>query len=378
MRILHVISSLTANSGGPAVSTLLPVRYLDGQGEDIKILTFKPSPRETALSEESYVLYLPENWGWRKRIGYSFYLKLALRADNFTEIYHIQGLWQYTSYIAACTARRRNKPYVITLRGMLYPQALQKSKIVKKLALSLYQRRQLQEASCVQVTCEEELRYYREMGFTNPVAIIPNPVEFDPEVITTGEDDGVKRFGYLGRIHPRKHIERLIDCWQRLDEPGELVIIGDGEPQYVSYLKKKVSKAGLKRVRFTGLVTGKEKNRLLASLSCLVVPSDFENFGRIIPEALMQGIPVIASKGTPWQELETCRCGWWVDNDIDTLAGTVRNVLSLDKATLRKMGRRGRQLIQDKYSVEVVSEQMKRLYDWLVSKEEKPDFVFLK
>lgn len=376
MRILHVISSLTANSGGPAVSTLLPVRYLDGQGEDIKILTFQPSPRETALSKEPYVLYLPENWGWRKRIGYSFYLKLALRADNFTEIYHIQGLWQYTSYIAACTALRRNKPYVITLRGMLYPQALQKSKIVKKLALSLYQRRQLQEASCVQVTCEEELGYYREMGFTNPVAIIPNPVEFDPEVITTGEDDGVKRFGYLGRIHPRKHIERLIDCWQRLDEPGELVIIGDGEPQYVNYLKKKVSKAGLKRVRFTGLVTGKEKNRLLASLSCLVVPSDFENFGRIIPEALVQGTPVIASKGTPWKELETNLCGWWVDNDPDTLTATIREVSLLAKSALDEMGENGRRLVLERYSVEVVSDQMLQCYKWLKGMVGKPDFVF--
>lgn len=377
MKILHVISSLSANSGGPAVSTLLPVRYLNEQGEDIKILTFRPSPRETVLSEEPYVFYLPATGGWREHTGYSIYLKKALEADNSTDIYHIQGLWQYTSYIAASTARKRNKPYVITLRGMLYPQALEKSGIVKKLALSFYQRRQLQEAACVQVTCEEELEYYRKMGFTNPVAIIPNPVEFDPEVIISEAND-VKRFGYLGRIHPRKHIERLIDCWQRLEEPGELLIMGDGESQYVNFLKKKVSKAGLKRVRLTGLVTGREKNSLLASLSCLVVPSDFENFGRIIPETLVQGTPVIASKGTPWQELEACRCGWWVDNDPETLTYTIKEALSLDEVILREMGQRGRQLILDKYSVEVVSGQMKILYGWVIGKEEKPDFVFLK
>lgn len=32
----------------------------------------------------------------------------------------------------------------------------------------------------MQATCEEEMHYYREMGFTNPVAIIPNPVELEP------------------------------------------------------------------------------------------------------------------------------------------------------------------------------------------------------
>lgn len=375
MKILHVISSLSANSGGPAVSTLLPVRYLNEQGEDIKILTFRPSSRETVLSEEPYVFYLPATGGWREHTGYSVYLKKALEADNSTDIYHIQGLWQYTSYIAASTARKRNKPYVITLRGMLYPQALEKSGIVKKLALSFYQRRQLQEAACVQVTCEEELEYYRKMGFTNPVAIIPNPVEFDPEVIISEAND-VKRFGYLGRIHPRKHIERLIDCWQRLEEPGELLIMGDGESQYVNSLKEKVGKAGLKRVRFTGLVTGGEKNSLLASLSCLVVPSDFENFGRIIPETLVQGTPVIASKGTPWQELETRRCGWWVDNDLETLTTTIREVSLLDKKVLDEMGKNGHRLVLERYTVEAVSDQMLLCYKWLMGMAGKPDFVF--
>lgn len=377
MKILHVISSLSANSGGPAVSTLLPVRYLNQQGENIGILTFRSSLRETVLSEESFVRYLPEIGGWGKRLGYSDSLKMALDADDSADIYHIQGLWQYTSYIAACVARRRKKPYLITLRGMLYPEALKKSQIVKKLALSLFQRRQLQEAACVQVTCEEELQYYRRMGFTNPVAIIPNPVEFSAEMFFP-EGDGIKRFGYLGRLHPRKHIERLIDCWQRLNEPGELVIMGDGESYYVNFLKEKIKKAGLKRVCFTGLVTGRKKNSLLASLSCLVVPSDFENFGRIIPEALVQGTPVIASTGTPWKELETYRCGWWVKNDPDTLTDTIRKVLLLDEATLWRMGQRGRQLILDNYSVDVVSGQLKALYDWVSGKGEKPDFVFLK
>ena len=357
------------------MSTLLPVRYLNEQGEDITILTLRPSPYETVLSEDPYVIYLPEAKGWRRRIGHSVSLKRALATNNSVDIYHIQGLWQYTSYIGAYTAHRKDKPYVITLRGMLYPQALEKSMIVKKMALSLYQRRQLHEATCVQVTCEEELEYYRRMGFTNPVAIIPNPVEFDPELIISEEDD-VKRFGYLGRIHPRKHIDRLIDCWQRLKEPGELVIMGDGELQYVNLLKEKVSNAGLKRIRFTGLVTGREKNSLLASLSCLVVPSDFENFGRIVPEALVQGTPVIASKGTPWQELETHRCGWWVDNDPDTLTCTIEDALSLNEATLQEMGQRGRQLILDRYSVEVVSRQMKELYAWIVGLGDKPEFVY--
>jgi glycosyltransferase involved in cell wall biosynthesis len=56
-------------------------------------------------------------------------------------------------------------------------------------------------------------------------------------------------------------------------------------------------------------LTGEAKENTLNSLSYLVVPSDFENFGMIIPEALIKGIPVIASKGTTWEELNTHHCG---------------------------------------------------------------------
>ncbi|MBC5645214.1 glycosyltransferase [Parabacteroides sp. BX2] len=376
MKILHVIPFLSVESGGPAVSTLLPVRYLNRMGENSKILTFRPPSGETVLSEESFICYLPELKGWRRRVSYSSRLKEMLGKDTDTDVYHIQGLWQYPVYLTAHMACKKQIPYVITLRGMLYPEALKQSAVIKKLALSFFQRRQLQEATCVQATCEEEMHYYREMGFTNPVAIIPNPVELEPLANDVSKTDDIKRFGYLGRIHPRKHIERLIDCWQRLDEPGELVIMGDGDNSYVDSLKEKVRKAQLKRIRFTGLVTGNEKNRLLASLSCLVVPSDFENFGRIIPEALMQSIPVIASTGTPWQELETCRCGWWVKNDTETLTDTMRKVLACDKGLLDEMGERGRQLVLKKYTVEKVSGQLEVMYDWVTGKMDKPDFIY--
>ena len=56
----------------------------------------------------------------------------------------------------------------------------------------------------MQATCEEEMYYYREMGFTNPVAIIPNPVELEPVADAVSKPDDIKRFGYLGRIHPAK------------------------------------------------------------------------------------------------------------------------------------------------------------------------------
>ena len=47
----------------------------------------------------------------------------------------------------------------------------------KKLSLKIRLLNDLNRAACVHVTCEEEMRYCRELGVTAPMAIIPNPVD---------------------------------------------------------------------------------------------------------------------------------------------------------------------------------------------------------
>lgn len=131
----------------------------------------------------------------------------------------------------------------------------------------------------------------------------------------------------------------------------------------------------LSNVQFTGFLSGQEKETTCQSLSYLFVPSDFENFGMIVAEALVRGIPVMASKGTPWEELNTYRCGWWVDNDVDTIASTMRAAIEMTEEERRAMGERGRQLIINHYSVEVVAAQMKSVYEWLLGGV-KPDCVY--
>lgn len=377
MKIVHVINSMSTACGGPAHTTLLTLRGLQNLGMDVKLLTNRLRSEDTPVSNEPFIDYLPLPHVYYSRWGYSAAFSKALERTSETDIYHIQGLWQYQGYVTARFALKNHRPYVITLHGTLHPGALRYSSFIKKISLFLFQFKQLQQATCIHVTCMKEMENYRLLGLTNPVAVIPNPIECS-ELVAPFYKDGVKRVGYLGRIQPYKRIDRLIEVWSNLDEPGELVIMGDGDPDYVSILKDKVKKTGLKKVRFTGWVSGKEKQKLLASLTCLVVPSDFENFGMIVPEALLQEVPVIASTGSPWEELGTNSCGWWVDNDVDSLTETVRKALSQDKRMLQEMGKRGRQLVLDKYSMNVVSRQMTELYNWILKKQCKPNFIFEK
>lgn len=375
MKIQHVITSMGLNWGGPALTSLLTIRGLRALDMDATILTYEVQQGDRLIANDQSIICLPPLSSLSRWLGYSVAMKSAIEKTS-ADIYHMQGLWQYPHYAAIRRAQKRQVPYVITLHGQLYPQALALHSGRKRVALYLYQRKQLQEAACIHATCMEEYRYYRALGFTNPVAVITNPMDCS-ERIESVVQDSIFRVGYLGRIHSRKHVKRLIDVWHRLAVPeGELLIMGDGDAGYIRELKEDVKRLKLTNVRFTGFVSGEEKRRLVASLTCLAVPSDFENFGMIVPEALLQGVPVIASTGTPWEELNTHQCGWWVKNEVDTLQATLQEVLSLDTETRQAMGERGRKLIMENYSMDVVASRMKQLYDWVLGDGEKPNFVY--
>lgn len=376
MKVLHTISSIGKFSGGPALSTVLTVQGERNLGIDARILSYATYLKgDSSMITESFVyLITPPR---EKTFKYSrlFYNELN---RHHADLIHIQGIWQYPSFCGALHARSNRKPYIITLRGMLYPQCFEKSALIKQLSLKLYLKSDLQHASCLHATCIEEMEHLRAMGISAPVAVIPNPISIEgiDHVSISSEK---KRIGYLGRVHPRKRIERLLYVSDKLrDLNFELVIIGDGDFTYMQYLKEEVDRLKLENIVFTGFLSGEDKECALGSLSYLVVPSDFENFGNIVTESLVKGIPVIASKGTPWEDLNTFKCGWWVDNDIETLTEVVREALNIPEVERLAMGERGRLLIKEKFAVKIVATQMKQLYEWILYAGEKPEFVYLK
>lgn len=376
MKVLHS-GSLDVKSGGPALSTYLTIKGLKKHGVNVEIV-MPPLEREGKLIATDVVIRYTQPIK-NRRLGYMPGVQHLLQALPQYDLYHVQGLWQYLGHSVAAYAQNIGKPYIITLRGMLYPQALAHSTLIKKLSLILYQRKDLQNAACIQATCHDEMKYYRELGFNNPIALLPNPIETEGIIDRPIQKNDKMRIGYLGRIHPRKRIERLIYAFDALRHElcnAELLIIGADDKQYEEFLQKEVQRLKLENVRFTGFLTGQEKDETICSLSYLVVPSDFENFGNIVTEALVRGVPVISSKGMPWQELQEYGCGWWIDNDQETINTTLLQAISIPATQRLQMGENGKQLIREKYSIDILGEKMKRLYEWILSSGEKPEFIY--
>lgn len=376
MKILYT-GTLYLSAGGPAYSTYHTMQGLNALGEKTSVLMYDRGSSERLIGSDVDIIYAPHPI--ERTFAYSPSYKRLVRNCPDVDIYHAQGVWQYPTYALASVARSLHKPYLITPRGMLYPQDIAKSNtFFKKLSLRLRLLHDLNHAACVHVTCDDEMRYCRDLGVTAPICVIPNPV--DVHIPHSHKTDNTFRLGYLGRISRRKNVESLIYAWAALGDKAsaaELLIIGGGDDDYMAFLRREVQRLNLSNVRFTGFISGQEKEDALASLSVLAMPSEFENFGNVIVEALVRGIPCIATKGAPWQDLQTHNCGWWVDFSQNAINNAVAQALDTPADKLAEMGAHAISLVNDKYSIESVAKALLSVYNWIIAKADKPGCVSL-
>ncbi len=139
-----------------------------------------------------------------------------------------------------------------------------------------------------------------------------------------------------------------------------LTIAGAGDAEYAKNLQTTIAHmAPAERPKMIGYVSGSEKAKLFEHADVVVVPSYTENFGLVVAEALAHGVPVIASKGTPWQRVEEIGCGLWVDNSPESLAAAIKQI---SRMPLREMGQRGRDWMQREYSWDLMAKRTMELY----------------
>ena len=376
MKVLYT-GTLDVNFGGPAFSTYNTMRGLNDIGIETHVLMYALGKEGKLIGNDVPIHFASKPL--EHIFAYSPFYKKAIKKCGDFDIYQAQGIWLYHSFALVDVAKSFGKPYILTPRGMLYPQDIAKSKPkIKKMFLRWRLLKDLNQAACVHVTCEDEMNHCRNLGVTSPIAIVPNPVEIKD--YPNAKKDDVFRLGYLGRISRRKNVEGLIYAWSELGdkvkENAELLIIGGGDEEYMDFLKKEVSRLNLGNIRFTGFISGQEKEDALASLSVLAMPSEFENFGNVIVEGLVRGIPCIATTGAPWKDLVDYRCGWWVKYSQKAITEAIKFALETSSDDLHDMGIRGKQLMKDKYSIEAVAKQMKAMYEWILHKRTKPSFIY--
>jgi glycosyltransferase involved in cell wall biosynthesis len=305
-------------------------------------------------------------------LGYSPAMARQLM-DWEPDVLHLHGIWTHPSRSVLQWARRSRRPYIISVHGMLGSVALSFSPRKKALSRWLFQDAAFLAASAFHATCMKEAEEIRAFGLRQPIAIIPNGTD-----IPAGRSHRTPSEPFvlsLGRIHPKKGLDRLILAWAQISAEfpaWRLRVTGTSEMNHACELKKLTQEHDLDTVDITGPVFGSEKTALLASAELFALPTRHENFALTVAESLAVSRPVISTKGAPWAGLESNGCGWWIDHGVEAMAAALRSAMSLPSEERQAMGERGRAWMARDFGWESIAAQMIDVYRWLISGEKQP------
>ena len=377
MRVAHTLSSIEAEASGPSYSVPRLCQALAALGNAVDLCTLG-EPRPAKDSDYQDIRYKRDfaRLGPLQRLGVSASMRRALAASR-AEIFHTHGLWMMPNVYPAMAARKHRRPLVLSPRGMLGKDALRFSRLKKRMFWTLAQGTAVRGVSCFHATSDQEYEDIRAFGLTQPVAVIPNGIDLPAASyrLTDAETPFVLS---LGRLHPKKALDRLIRAWALVapDFPQwRLKIVGPSEIGYADQLKKLAQQLKLDSADISGPVFGDEKMAMLAGAELFALSTLHENFGMTVAESLAVSTPVISSKGAPWSGLETHACGWWVDHGVEPLAQALRRAMSISAGERRAMGERGRAWMQHDFAWAGIARQMDEVYRWLVEAREKPACV---
>ena len=326
------------------------------------------------------------------------------------QVLHTHGIWTYLSIGVPRWSRKNHKPYIVSPHGMLDAWALDNSKIKKKVAAALYERRHLRGAACLHALCQSEAKSIREFGLKNPIATIPNGIE-----IPEGRDLSSRYLAkkkimlFLGRLHPKKGLENALRAWaasrseafpdskpsnwqfviagwdqgdhevrlKQLCEELELSFADVPAKQFLSLEASSGQLSGFSVV-FVGPLFGELKSQLLERANVFILPSFSEGLPMSILEAWAYELPVVMTDYCNLPEGFDVEAAIHIGTEVESMSAGMIKMIDSSDAELKAMGANGLNLVREKFTWPTIAAQMGELYQWVRKRcpqGDKPEFI---
>lgn len=383
MRILHVTASLAPRHGGPTEAALGMVRALRAMGEDARIVSSNDDVGDTLdvplhrWTEHGGVpvWFLPRVKarqhtlvGFTFTPGFPAWMQRHARENDFI---HVHTVFSHPANSAMSAARQSSVPYCVRPLGQLCRWSLRQRRLVKSLQLAWATRRNINGARFIHCTSDMEAAETAEAGFRSPCKVLPHGLEMPP--VTAGARKALRdALGvpqdrrlvvFMSRFHEKKGLELLLEAMALKAADFDLVLAGTGEAAYVAGLKRRVAGSGLeKRVHWLEFVTGEAKWRLLQGGDVFVLPSQSENFGIVILEAMACGLPVVVSDQVAlMDEVRQHQLGHVVPREPQLLRRALDEMLE-DAAGRGLIRERAPRLVMERYSWPAAAQRLADAY----------------
>lgn len=390
MKIVHTVSSFGKESYGLGSISMGLAKAQFDLGEDVYV-----------WSNDSYenIIWASETYNFPQNrllcfqpvipfISTSYKEIKASYKDKSFDIVHQHSLWTSKSIVTSLLRNNGSKS-VIAAHGTLSEFALNKSKFKKSIALSIFEHSNLRNSDILHATSEYEIEDFRRLGLTNPIAYIENGIgskilEIKGNGVMFREKyklpKGKKILLYLSRITPKKGLDMLISSLVELGNNFKewiLVIVGNDEFNYQIEVMQMIEEFNLRdKVFIVEPQYGNAKFDAFDASDFFILPSYSEGSPMVIVDALAYGLPVITTKSSSWMDLNSYKCGFWVDIDKSEIKNALDMMLNLNDEQLIQYSINAKRLVKNKYLWDEISTKTVDMYQWILSNNHKPNFIY--
>lgn len=373
MKILHLISSIDPEGGGPmeGVRQLAPV--MGRLGVEVEVACLE-APDAGYLADFPATVHAlgPA----RLKYGYGPRLLPWLRANRTRfDAVIVDGLWQYHGFAAWRALAGTDTPYFVFTHGMLDPW-FKRTYPLKHLKKWLYwpwaEYRLLRDARAVVFTCEEERRLapqsfwlYRANEVVTAFGTRQPPQDPDGSlarafVAQHPELAGKRLLLFLSRIHEKKGCDLLIEAFARVAGQHadlHLVMAGPDQSGWQAKLQQQAARLGIAdRITWPGMLKGDAKWGAFHACEVFCLPSHQENFGIVVAEALACGKPVLISdKVNIWREIAEDGAGIVRNDDVRGTVDALSTWLTMPAARQDAMCHAARACFESRFRIERVA-----------------------
>jgi glycosyltransferase involved in cell wall biosynthesis len=308
MRILEVSNSYPPflELGGPPRKVAAFATALAQRGHDVSVLTVAHDRRHGPLPPrigDVTVTYVRPVLSYRS-LALNPAMPSARRLVTGRDVVHIYGVYDFLGPSAARECRRQGVPYILEPLGMHRPivRSLRKKRAYHRvigravvdgaarvIATSAFERDELVADGVPpdkivlrrNVVDTSEAREHVEAG---SFRCAWNIARTEPIVL------------YLGRITRKKRPDILLQAVATMAVTCRLVYAGPDEDDCRRGLEARAAALGISdRVDFTGPLYGSAKASALQDSDVFALPSESENYGNAVVEAMAVGTPVVIS-----------------------------------------------------------------------------------
>ena len=343
LKILQLVHTLDPSVGGVAVAVLALSRGLARRGHKLDVVVLDEPDVVAAVADrgpaDNITVHALGSGLTSYRYSRTLWPWLRQHGGDYDRVI-VNGIWQYLSFAAWRRYAGSSVPYYVFPHGMLDPW-FKETFPLKHLKKWLYwpwaEYRVLRDAAAVIFTAEEERFRARKSFWLYRCREKVSPLGVEAPLISSNAKSeflsrypqlqNSRNFLFLGRLHPKKGCDILLEAFARFrsNDSISLILAGPDQVGWESDLRRQVTRLNLtNRVVFTGMLEGSMKQGAFASAEAFVLPSHQENFGISVVEALAVSVPVlISNRVNIWREIEADRAGYV---ESDDLAGTTRLV----------------------------------------------------